>query len=321
MSIEVSFIIPCFNEAEYIGNCINAIYSQNINHNSFELIVVDNGSTDSTREIASALGAIVLVNTKRGAASSRNMGARDARGNLLAFIDADCLLDPMWLSQMMKHLSDDAVVASAARAVPNKEGLTWVEKGWAKLFVRKSNRLNNDVTAVNSLGSSNLLINKKLFEKAGGFDEVLLSCEDYDLSQRIQRYGILLIDEHIRVTHLRESKTLLELFRREVSRGRYSLRCYAKNGFTLRELPSIAIPFFTIFLLGAFFIFIVMSEFAISSLILTTLAVVPTPYMLRSGLEYNKINIFFMEYAIAATYVAARSFALLTELSDLIRLE
>lgn len=314
MTIEISFIIPSYNEAKYIGNCLKSILCQEVSHNLFELIVVDNESSDCTTEIATSFGAHVLINKKRGAASSRNMGALYAKGRFIAFIDADCILDSLWLAHMLKHISSPCVVASAARATPITEGMTWVEKGWANIFVCKSSCQKREFTSVTSLGSSNMLIKKNIFEVVGGFDESLLSCEDYDLSQRLIKIGTLLIDEQIKVTHLRESKTLLELFDREVARGTYSLRCFIKNEFSLIELPSIAVPFICITLIIAFVVFFTMEEYLFSFVLFLCLISIPLLYLIRSGLKYESIDISFKEYLIATTYVVARSFALLSEL-------
>jgi|GEM_PF-2687882 len=312
----VSFIIPCFNERHYVASCLASVSQQQADPASFETIVVDNGSLDGTRELAASLGAKVLVNERPGAAASRNLGAHVARGALLAFVDADCLLDPTWLPTLSGHFASRQVAAAAAPAVPVAEGMTWVEEAWSRVFVNLARRSRGGVTSVSNLASSNLLIVKSHFDAVGGFDETLLSCEDYDLSQRLLQHGTLLLDENISVAHLRESKTVQELFRREIARGRFSLRCFIKNGCRLRELPSTAIPFITLVNVAVLVLAVARQKDQAALLAISLLAV-PIIYLVRSGQRLQGVKSSLQQYLIAATYVAARAVALIKELCDM----
>lgn len=316
MNPRVSFVIPCYNEREYVRGCLASIAGQLADPESYEVIVVDNGSRDGTREAASALGARVLLNERRGAAASRNLGAGAARGELLAFVDADCLLPPRWLPALSAHVLEGAA-AAAAPAVPVEEGITWVEQAWADVFVCMARRSPGGVHTVSNLASSNLLMAKSLFNDAGGFDEALLSCEDYDLSQRLLKKGRLVLDESIAVLHLRESKTLGELFRREVARGRFSLRCFVKNGCRIRELMSTAIPtvnlLFSLVLLWS----LLWQKPPVALFCLLWLLGVPALYLARSGRLPGSLLSALQYYLVAADYVAARTMALLKELCDI----
>lgn len=317
MQPQVSFIIPCYNEREYVTGCIASIAGQLADPESFEVIVVDNGSRDDTREVAASLGARVLLNERRGAAASRNLGAGAARGELLAFVDADCLLDQQWLPTLSAHLASRGIAAAAAPAVPVEAGMTWVEKAWAEAFVCMARRSPAGVNSVSNLASSNLLIVKSYFHEVGGFDEALLSCEDYDLSQRLLKHGRLLLDENITVAHLRESKTLAELFQREVARGRFSLRCFIKNGCRLRELMSTAIPAANLMLFFALLLSLLWQKWSIALLCSLWFLGVPSIYLVRSGQVPGSVKSALQYYLVAADYVAARTFALLKELCDI----
>lgn len=317
MSILVSFIIPCYNEASYIKNCINSIRHQDIDPTSYEIIVVDNGSRDGTDVLASELGAIVLTNPRRGAAASRNMGALHAKGEILAFVDADCILGSTWVTKLSNHLEKPHVCAVAAPAIPIEAGMTWVEKAWSKVFVCFPRNVQSDAVRASNLASSNMLIRTRIFKEVGGFDEGFLSCEDYDLSQRLLKIGILLIDNSIIVTHLRESKTVAELFRREVARGRYSLRCFVKNGYNIHEIPSIAIPLIVMLIPILSVVHVIKGNYYLFIIQLVTLIIFPVVYILRSSKKLFCIKDKIQEYIVASTYVVARSTAMAKELYDI----
>lgn len=314
MAPTISYIIPSYNELGYIEACLKSIYQQHIDNDTYEVIVVDNGSKDGTSELASTLGAHVIVNNRRGAAASRNLGANHAQGSLLAFIDADCIVAPNWINVLIAHFSSPHIAAAAAPALPIVEGMTWVEKAWAKVFVNMSRPSRRNVITVSNLPSSNLLILKKYFDEVGGFDEKFLSCEDYDLSQRLLMHGQLLLDENVHVTHLRESKTVCELFNRELGRGKYSLRCYIKNGYSFRELPSILIPFLNILTFCSIFIQILLKNFEIALYLIVIFLLTPIILLARGRIKFESTKSFLQDYFVAATYVEARSTALLIEI-------
>src|SRR5690554_2773864 len=93
-----SIVIPVFNEENYIGRCLKSIYNSNYEHSQFEVIVVDNGSHDRSHQIALGFEHTrVLQLAKGNVGAVRNHGAAHARGDVLFFIDADCLVDPNWL--------------------------------------------------------------------------------------------------------------------------------------------------------------------------------------------------------------------------------
>ena len=315
----VSFVIPCYNERDYLESCLASISRQVADPASFEVIVVDNGSRDGTRELAASLGARVLLNERRGAAASRNLGAREAKGNLLAFVDADCILAPEWLPTLSGHLAGSRTAAAAAPAVPVPGEMTWVETAWVQVFVCMNRRSQSGVHCVSNLASSNLLIVKSYFQEVGGFDEALLSCEDYDLSQRLLKHGTLVLDDNILVAHLRESKTLGELMGREIARGRFSLRCFFKNRCRLRELMSTMIPSVTLGLFAACLFGLALQQGSIACLAFLSLLALPIVYLVRSGQMPRGVKGLLQRYLVAATYVAARAVALVRELLDLAR--
>ena len=107
--MKVSIIIPAHNEESVIEPTIRAALAQN--HPDFEVMVVDNASTDGTRAVALNLGVRVINEPRKGLPNAREAGRLAARGEFIANIDADCLPDPSWLSRGLSHFDDPSVVA------------------------------------------------------------------------------------------------------------------------------------------------------------------------------------------------------------------
>jgi glycosyltransferase involved in cell wall biosynthesis len=91
----ISVIIPAFNEEKFLGNCLFSLKNQDFN--DFEIIVVDNNSRDKTSKIAKKFGVKLVSEKNQGAALARNRGAKEAKGEILAFTDADTILPKNWL--------------------------------------------------------------------------------------------------------------------------------------------------------------------------------------------------------------------------------
>ena len=93
--MDVSVIIPAFNSKDRIGECVKSVLKQDFKN--FEIIVVNDGSNDSTAETAKKAGAKVFSKMNQGPAIARNFGAQKATGKILVFMDDDCIAEKNWL--------------------------------------------------------------------------------------------------------------------------------------------------------------------------------------------------------------------------------
>lgn len=242
----VSILIPVLNDATRLSRCLTAIAANSYPCELVETIVADNGSTDGSRDVAARFGARVLELPNRKVSAVRNAAARTASGAILAFIDADHEIDPLWLQRAAELLADDRVVGAGASYSAPPQG-NWVQRHYDALRGPTRGR-----GPAEWLGSGNLAVRRSAFESVGGFDETLETCEDVDLCQRLRAQGGLLIaDESLRSIHAGDPRSLGAICRGELWRGRDNLRVSLRGPLSPRALPSILIPMLDIAALAA----------------------------------------------------------------------
>lgn len=179
----VSIIIPCFNQGRFLDQCIKSVIEQSWKHH--EIIVVDDGSDDNTREVASAYPAILYTHqANMGVSSARNLGISIAKGEFLVFLDADDWLLPMALETNLKYLTDNPTLA-------------FVSGSYYRLFhtdssmveVRRS--VNEDhychFLEVNYIGVPAAAMFRRWVFDLYLFDGSVNGVEDYDLYLRVSR--------------------------------------------------------------------------------------------------------------------------------------
>jgi glycosyltransferase involved in cell wall biosynthesis len=115
--MKASIVVPAYNAAGTIGECVAALRAQSFPAAEFELIVVDDGSSDATPEIARARGARVVQQRNAGAGAARNAGWRAATGKWVAFTDADCLPARTWLRSLVEACERRDAVGAAGKTI------------------------------------------------------------------------------------------------------------------------------------------------------------------------------------------------------------
>jgi glycosyltransferase involved in cell wall biosynthesis len=189
----VSVIIPTHNRAWVLKEAIDSVLAQDFK--DFELIVVDDGSTDNTGQILDAYDQdlIVLRQSNRGVSAARNRGITAAGGRLVTFLDSDDLWLPRKLSSQVDFFNSNPA------AVINQTEEIWIRNGERvnpKDRHRKvSGMIFEQSLALCLVSPSAVMIKRSLFDEVGLFDESLTACEDYDLWLRIScRYPVDLIE-------------------------------------------------------------------------------------------------------------------------------
>ena len=117
---EISIIVPVFNAAATLGDCLDALLLQDVPAASYEVIVVDNNSTDDSMAVARQRPTVRLLSeTRQSAYAARNRGIQAATSNLIVFTDADCVPRSNWLSRLRARLADPRVMVVVGRDLPS----------------------------------------------------------------------------------------------------------------------------------------------------------------------------------------------------------
>jgi len=181
---EISVVVPVRDGARTIPPLLQSLAAQRVGRERYEIVVVDNASSDGTAAIAAELGARVVHEPVPNRSRARNAGARAARADHLAFTDADCTVSPQWLETLLACRGRAPLVAGPVHittgtppnVVERFEALwrfsqeAWVAQGWA--------------------ATANLLVQRRAWEAIGGFDPAYRHIgEDVDFCLRAARSG------------------------------------------------------------------------------------------------------------------------------------
>lgn len=212
--MELSIVIPAYNETRYIENLLKSIHNFSTQENDVvEILVIDNGSTDNTSELASNNGAKVHKLDRGSISRARNTGVEKASYELIAFIDADIILTQEWFDTVKltcHNTLSEFQVLGAKYAI--NENPTWVESSWFEPLSKKP------ATYING---GNILVSKTSFSKIGGFSESLETGEDYEFCHRAKQNGAnIVFNKGLVAIHDGFPKDSVNFFKREAWHGK-----------------------------------------------------------------------------------------------------
>jgi peptidoglycan/xylan/chitin deacetylase (PgdA/CDA1 family) len=179
-----TIVVPAFNEEEMIADCITSIQQQDY-AGEFEIIVVDNASTDRTGDIARSMGVTVVAERKQGYVHALRAGFSAATGTIIACTDADTRVPQFWLSQISENLSKTGTVACS--------GVFMFYDG--PLFIRFIGKAFGKFNY--HLAGANMAVWRSVYLASGGFDPHVNMGADVELGQRLGKFGHVLIDRSL----------------------------------------------------------------------------------------------------------------------------
>ena len=307
---ELSVVIPVRNAARDLPRCLASVRSAGASAD-VEVIVVDNGSSDGSVEIATMNGCRLVRAPGVRVGAVRNAGAREARGRVVAFVDADNEVSPTWVQACLDALADEAVGAAGLAYSAPHDG-TWVQHFYDLLRSRPEARSETEW-----LSAGNLAMRRELFIGLSGFDETLEACEDVDLCVRIRRAGLRVVAEPgMASVHHGDPPTLRALFLGELWRGRDNLRVSFRGPVTLRAVPGVVLPVLTLTMLAALPVSLAATVtgrpgvLAVNVLALGVVAIVRASIIARRGRLRSAVSL-VRSLAVAAVFELGRALALL----------
>lgn len=234
-SIFVSIVVPAYNEEKNIKFLIENLLNLNYPKNKYEIIVVDNNSQDKTSEIIKEFQVTYLYETKQSSYAVRNKGVRKASGNILAFIDGDCIPERDWLKNAITHFfNEDVDIITGQTLLPI--GRTSPKPIEIYQLIGEAEK-QKDSEQKEMCAGRNMIVKKTIFEKIGYFEEKLISGGDVEWTKRATQYGFKLrYYEDVKVYHPLE--TFFSLCKRSVriGYGKGQIRCLLHRPFSLSAL-------------------------------------------------------------------------------------
>jgi cellulose synthase/poly-beta-1,6-N-acetylglucosamine synthase-like glycosyltransferase len=251
--MKLSIIVPAHNEEQYIGKCLSSLLNQT--YKDYEIIVVNDGSTDRTEAIVKDLQKkskkIKLISFKEGhsAAFARNRGAEKAKGGILVFIDADQFVKKDFLNRIAKNFENKKIGAITGKVLGASK--TFIGKCFAarKMVYWVTRQTKKQIS--NELPLFGILaIRKKIFSELGGYDENLFYLEDFIFLEKFRKKYLysLLFDPSI-ITYHYDPADLNEFYRYSLWFGKGIASKLKKFGCQKVILPLATIFFWPLFLL------------------------------------------------------------------------
>jgi glycosyltransferase involved in cell wall biosynthesis len=313
--VNVSIIIPALNEEKMIGRCLDSLTRLAFARDRFEVLVVDNGSRDKTLAVVESfkdrLNLRVLQQAGVRISALRNLGAHAATGDILVFLDADCLAPADWLDRIYALApADGAGILGAHYLLPQNS--SWVGRTWHRYQeAPKSGE-------VSHVPAGDLVMRREDFLKLGGFDETIQTNEDYELCERARKAGMhVQAFPQIGVIHLGTAQSLRVFFRKQEWHGTHVIKVFLRDPLKSHNRKAVFFAAWTLFSL-----FAIMAGLAwgigwggtwwVPSAGFIALCLPPTAIAGRQVLSSRKYSDFFPLFALYLTYGIARAKALLS---------
>jgi glycosyltransferase involved in cell wall biosynthesis len=313
--VSISVIIPALNEEKMIGRCLESLTRLAFARDRFEVLVVDNGSRDNTLAIVESFTDRLYLKVLQQAgvriSALRNLGARTASGDILAFLDADCLAPAEWLDRIFALApADGAGVLGAHYLLP--EDSSWVGRTWHRYQeAPKSGE-------VSHVPAGDLIMRREDFLKLGGFDESIQTNEDYELCDRARKAGMnVRAFPQIGVVHLGTAQSLRVFFRKQAWHGTHVIKVFLRDVFRSHNRKAVFFAAYTLLSLlvvavGIVWALALRGPWLLPATGFVALCLPPTALAIRHVLDSRRYSDFFPLFALYLTYGIARARALLS---------
>lgn len=226
--MNISVIVPAYNSQAYVGKCLEALLAQTLNQKIYEVIVVDDGSTDKTADTVKSYPVKYVYQKNQGPATARNRGVKEAKGDIILFTDSDCVPTGNWIEEMIKPFKSPDIAAVKGAYLTNQKEvvarLSQVEFEERFEMLKKAESI--DMVDTYSAG-----FRKAIFVQMGGFDTTfpVANNEDTDLSYRMSSHGYKMVfNPDAVVYHLKHPDSIKKYSRLKFWRGYWRMVVYKR---------------------------------------------------------------------------------------------
>jgi cellulose synthase/poly-beta-1,6-N-acetylglucosamine synthase-like glycosyltransferase len=263
--MDVSVIVPAYNAAPTIDACLEGLLGQSVPGDRYEVIVVDDDSSDETTEIVGGYEVRLIVKSHQGPAAARNEGVAQARGEIVLFTDADCVPIEDWIAEMVGPFDDAEVVGvkGAYRTRQREIVPRFVQCEYEERYERMAQQRQIDFIDTYAAG-----YRRRVFLEEGGFDVRYpnASVEDQEFSFRLAERGHKMVFNPQAVVYHQHPQTLAAYFKRKFNIGYWKvmvLQRHPEKAIADSHTPQslkiqmglvfLLIPLVALILLGGFF--------------------------------------------------------------------
>ncbi len=303
----ISVIIPVYNVEKTIDECLSSLLNQT--RKPDEIIVVDDGSNDRTKEIASKFKNVIFLEKEhKGPASARNFGAKKAKGDILLFTDSDCTLEKNWVSEMTKPFKNNKIVGVQGRYETKQKGMI---ARFVQLEIEDRYDRMKKFENIDFIGSYSAGYRKRIFLEFGGFDESFptASGEDPELSFKLAKSRKKMVFNEKAVVYHNHVDSLQAYLKQKFWRAYWRVLLYRKHpgkikneSYTPQNL-KLQIILFYLFVLSLLFSPFIPFVFYLSMLFLILLIVLTLPLSYKIFRKDRKLGLFSPFLLILRTFV------------------
>ncbi|MBM3127936.1 MAG: glycosyltransferase [Chloroflexi bacterium] len=220
----ISIVIPAYRAQGTIGACLDALRGQTAPDDEV-IVVADDESRETVRALGEPRGARVLT-PNRGAAAARNLGAADARGEIVLFLDADCVPERNWVRAMLAPFADPEIVGACGMKQTKQRGIIP-----RFIQIEFDYRYDNEraLPHIDFIDSGTAGYRRAIFLEQGGFDSRLSDAEDTDLSYRLAERGYKMAFASDAIVYHHHPEALIEYLRRKFTYAFWRADVYARH--------------------------------------------------------------------------------------------
>jgi len=301
----ISIVVPTYNAEDTIGPLLDSLLG--LDYPEYEVIIVNDGSKDHTKEIVERYPVRLINQTNRGASAARDAGLRAASGEIVAYVDSDVAVTPDWLKRLVRPFAEATIGATTGRTVflRNEKCASWMRS----MDIERRNAHRKEYTRL--ANGPNAAFRREILLKVGGFDPQWYHAEDTEVSYRIWQLGYRIqyvpdavvhhIPEEDWRTYLRKRYRDAKAFTRML--GRYTRFAMLEDDFVSLDMKVLP-PVFLAMLVAAVLttVLVLTPWFAMLLLVLGSLMILAmlfiVPEAIAVALASRRIGFFFEGFAL-----------------------